>query len=231
MSAAALVPRFVAVLNTASGRDKFAKLFHYACRIAVWRAARAGRQDVVAKLEAVRAKIGSSRRVLWLLCSLECYEPLRDLLSGTGSHACASSPVWRLLFTVSYLADMLYYAADNITLLADWGLLSLAPGVQSFLDDTLGSWAWLISTAIWAANAATRLLEARRLWRQSSPGSAAEHSELGRTVVLTQLELVGHLANLVLAVSFVAPPHAIPSHYVGFAGVANALVSFAARII
>jgi hypothetical protein len=120
----------IQILSTHSGRDRLAKLLHYAPRILKFYFEKQNRPEKAQQAEKFRQAIGNSRRVQRFFSFLYSIPSIYTALFDKQNRE--PDIVFRYLILFADLCDTLYYISDNLTWMAQFGIVKLSPKAEDF---------------------------------------------------------------------------------------------------
>jgi hypothetical protein len=152
--------------------------------------------------------MGDTRRVGYLLGSLSVWPDLQKDLS-------VMKPLnsdW-LLRTTADVCDFVYFICDNVSLLADYGVLPIKRAMNDFIYDEIGTKVWVASSVCWL------LMDVRELQRLQKSGNVEKQKKHD-----LQKSLVSNLCNLLIGWYFLFPDKPITSPMAGALGMLAATI-------
>ena len=120
----------IQLLSTHSGRDRLAKLLHYAPRILKYYFEKQNKPEKAQQAEKFRQAIGNSRRVQRFFSFLNSIPSIHTALFDKQN--AERNPVFRYLILFADLCDVLYYISDNLTWMSQFGIVKLSPKAEEF---------------------------------------------------------------------------------------------------
>ncbi len=162
--------------------------------------------------QAFKTLMGDFRRVGYLLGSLSVLPGLEQNFAVTKP----SNPKW-LLETTANLCDFVYFICDNVSLLADYGILPLKRATNDFIYDEIGTKVWVASSVCWLL---LDVMEVQHLLRIAKRDASQE-----KDLINLYKSLASNACNLLIGWYFLFPDKPVTSPMAGGLGMIAALIS------
>ena len=166
-----------------------------------------------ANAAAFKSLMGDFRRVGYLFGSLNV---LPDLLRNLAEIR-PFNLTW-VLTTTANTADFVYFICDNLSLLANYGIVSMRKSTNEYLYDDLGTRVWVLSSVCWLWLSVLEYMKA-----------AAKKETKRQELFELRLAMLNNACNLFIGWYYLFPDRPFSSNMAALMGVVSAVIGLRAN--